>query len=77
MDKNSYKHLGLSDEQAIKVELHEKEKSIFSNKYYFSKWEEWDFDLTVFSKILESKQFEIFLKYQGKARKKYEEELSE
>lgn len=75
--KNSYSYLNLSNDQALMVEIHENDKSIFSDKHYFSVWEEFDFDLTVFSRILGSEQLEIFRNQQNTSRKRYGEELSE
>lgn len=50
----------MSSEQAELVYKFEKDKNYYSEKYYFSAWEEWDYELSAFRKILDTEQFNIF-----------------
>jgi hypothetical protein len=62
--KDRHPTLNLTFEQAEKVYRYEQEKDIYSDKHYFSVWEEWDYELTTFKEILNDEQFsayEIFL----------------
>ncbi len=75
--KDRFGYLNLTFEQAEKVYLHEKEKSTYSGKHFFSAWEEWDFDLSIFRKILKKDQLNDFKKEQIESIKNYEKFLIE
>lgn len=55
-----YKSLELSPAQAGQIFLHEQEKETSSEKHFFSIWEELDYDLTVFTSILNADQLKIY-----------------
>jgi hypothetical protein len=69
--KDRYQTLNLTFEQAALVYKFEKEKTGLSNKHYFSAWEEWDYDLFFFKKILSPEQFSIFEQEKNKAIENY------
>ncbi|WP_026897852.1 hypothetical protein [Daejeonella oryzae] len=52
--------LNLTFEQAEQIYKIEEDKSIYSEKQYFSAWEEMDYELSTFKKILNPKQFATF-----------------
>jgi len=63
--QDRYNHLRLTFQQAEQVYKFELEKNNYSDKHYFSVWEEWDFDLFTFRQILNEDQlskYETFLK---------------
>lgn len=67
----------LTFEQAEKVYLFEKEKDLYSNEYFFSTWEEYDYMLDNFQKILIGKQLKKFSAWLKEAIKRHEEFLIE
>lgn len=69
--KDRYDYLDLTFQQAERVNIHEKDKMLYSDKHLFSTWEEWDFDRTVFEKILDSKRFELFLQEQERVKEEH------
>jgi hypothetical protein len=75
--KSRFEYLNLTFEQAEKVYLHEEEKMTYSEKHFFSAWEEWDFDLSSFRKILNKGQFQDFEKRHQENIKRYEKSLIE
>ncbi|ADB36470.1 hypothetical protein [Spirosoma linguale] len=54
--KDRYQYLDLTFEQAKEIYLFEQDKDAYSGKYYFSTWEEWDYELAVFTEILNDDQ---------------------
>lgn len=48
--KERYHALNLTFEQAEQVYKFEEDKSIYSEKHYFSTWEEWDYELLTLRK---------------------------
>lgn len=50
----------LTNEQAKVINLFEQGKSTYSGKFYLSTWEEWDYELWAFEKILTAEQFSKF-----------------
>ncbi|MFD2918938.1 hypothetical protein ACFS6H_04390 [Terrimonas rubra] len=52
-----FQQFNLSEEQALRIYYHEKEKSIFQNNLHFSYWEEADHDLHFFRSVLKEEQF--------------------
>jgi hypothetical protein len=77
--KDRYQRYKLSFEQAEKVYLFEQEKdlSLHSQEYLFSDWEEYDYLLDNFQRILNEKQFKKFLIWHKEAIRKHEEYLIE
>ncbi|HAI36784.1 MAG TPA: hypothetical protein DCM40_00895 [Maribacter sp.] len=75
--KDRLGYLNLTFEQAEKVYLHEEDKMTYSEKHFFSEWEEWDFDLSLFRKILNKEKFQDFEKAHQENIKRYEKSLVE
>ena len=46
--RDRYQYLNLNMEEAEKIYLYEKIKDNYSDKHYFSDWEEMDFEVTTF-----------------------------
>ena len=69
--------LNLTFEQAEQVYKFEEDKNIYSKKYYFSTWEEWDYELSTFKKILNPEQFAIFEQSMKDAVENYQQSLIE
>lgn len=67
--------LNLTFEQAEQVYKFEEDKSIYSEKQYFSTWEEWDYELSTFKKILNQEQFAIFEQNMKEAVENYQQSL--
>ena len=75
--RQRYHQLNLSIEQAEKVYQFEKLKDIHLTKYSFSTWEEEDFMLDNFQKILDEKQLKKITAWQNKNRQLHEQDLRE
>jgi len=58
--KDRYHWLKLTLQQAEQIYNYEQELNTYSEKFYFSEWEEWDYELTVFRRILNSQQLKVF-----------------
>ncbi|MFC4262648.1 hypothetical protein ACFOWM_07155 [Ferruginibacter yonginensis] len=69
--------INLTIEQAKEINVFEQEKSIYSEKYYFSIWEEWDYELSTFKKILKPEQFAIFEQNVKNTVENYQQSLIE
>jgi len=69
--------LDLTFEQAEEVYKYEQNKSIESAKHYFSVWEEWDYEETVFREILNTEQFNHYIQLSKENRLAYELSLVE
>ena len=69
--------LDLTFEQAEQVYKFEEDKSTYSEKYFFSAWEEWDYELSAFKKILNPEQFSIFEQNMKEAIANYQQSLIE
>jgi hypothetical protein len=69
--------LNLTFEQAEQVYKFEEEKSIYSEKHYFSTWEELDYELSTFRKILNPEQFAIFEQNVKETVENYQQSLIE
>src|SRR5215204_4282396 len=67
----------LSKEQAEKMLMYEEEKSSGSSKYFFSTWEELDYEEVHFKEILTSSQFESYISERPNQLKQIEESLIE
>ncbi|MBT8314424.1 MAG: hypothetical protein KJP26_08175 [Maribacter sp.] len=74
--KDRFNRFNLTFAQAEQVYLHEKE-NIHSEKHFFSAWEEMDFNLTTFRKILNKDQFLKYEKEQIEGIKNHESFLIE
>jgi len=69
--------LNLTFEQAEEVFKFEQRKNPYSEKFYFSTWEEWDYELSTFKKILNTEQFAIFEQNTKDAVENYQKSLIE
>ncbi|MEO6720796.1 MAG: hypothetical protein ABIN67_10525 [Ferruginibacter sp.] len=69
--------LNLTFEQAEQVYNFEEDKSIYSDKQFFSTWEEWDYEFATFKKILNPEQFAIFQQNIKNAVESYQQSLIE
>ncbi len=74
---NAMLGITLDIEQAEKVFLFEKEKNSGSSKYFFSAWEELDYEQVIFQEILTPLQFEHYKSEKKLQLKQIEESLSE
>ena len=77
LTKDRYYQFRLTFEQAEKVYQFEQEKDLYSEEYYFSAWEEYDYILDNFRKILNDKQFKKFIGWHKDNIKRHEEFLIE
>lgn len=71
--KDRYHTLNLSFEQAEQVHRYEQEKNTFSDKHFFSVWEEWDYELTTFREILNEEQTKLYEEHLHASIKRYEQ----
>ncbi len=69
--------IDLTKDQAEKVFLYEQEKNSGSSKYFFSTWEELDYEEVKFREILTSSQFESYMSERPNQLKQIEESLIE
>ena len=69
--------LNLTFEQAEQVYKFEEDKTICSDKQYFSTWEEWDYEFYTFKRILNQEQFDIFEQNMKDAVENYQQSLIE
>lgn len=67
----------LSSEQARRIFLFEQGKGPFSGEYYLSTWEEWDYELWAFKKILTPEQFPHFQQKLNDSIEHYKRDLVE
>lgn len=58
--QDRYQYLSLSYAQAEQIYLHEQNMGTHSGTHYFSPWEEWNYEQTVFQDILNHDQFSIY-----------------
>jgi hypothetical protein len=58
--KDRYNWLKPTLRQAEEILNYEQERDTYSEKFYFSDWEEWDYELTVFRRILNSQQLKVY-----------------
>src|SRR6185312_5478736 len=75
--KDRHHALDLTFEQAEKVYKYEQEKDTYSEKHFFSAWEEWDYELTTFKEILDAEQFKNYENFLKENIQRYEESLIE
>ena len=73
--KDRHDQFKLTFEQAEKVYQFEKDKDLHSSEHYFSTWEEYDYMLDNFQKILNEKQLKKFFAWLNDNIKKHEEFL--
>lgn len=67
----------LTKDQAEKVFIYEQEKNAGSSKYYFSTWEELDYEEVKFKEILTSSQFQSYISKRPSQLKQIEKSLIE
>ena len=78
--ENRYKgthDIELTKEQAQQIVLYEEDKDFGSGKYFFSQWEELDYDEVMLKKILIPLQFESYMTERPRLLKQIEESLIE
>ncbi len=75
--KDRYHALDLTFEQAKKIFEYEQDKNTYSEKHFFSQWEEWDYELVTFKEILDAGQFKKYEKFLNKNILRYEKSLME
>lgn len=75
--KDRHHTLNLTFEQAEQVHRYEQEKNTYSDKHFFSVWEEWDYELTTFREILNEEQIKVYEEFLHANRKLYEQNLIE
>jgi len=75
--KDRYPELNLTFEQAEKVFKYVKDKDTYSDKHYFSAWEEWDYELSTFKEILNADQFKKYQTVLNENIQRYEQSLIE
>lgn len=75
--QDRHQYLSLTYEQAEKIYRFEQDKDIYSNKHFFSFWEERDYELATFSEILNDEQLRIYKTFFKKGIEGYERSLIE
>jgi hypothetical protein len=75
--KARHNGLNLTFGQAEQIYMFEEDAGIYSDKYHFSAWEQWDYELSAFGKILNPEQFVIFGKHIQDAVENYQQSLIE
>ena len=75
--KDRHHALDLSFEQAEQIYQYEQDKDTYSQKHYFSVWEEWDYEISSFRQILTAKQLEGYEEYMNQNIKRHEQWLIE
>ena len=75
--KERHHALNLTFEQAEQVFKYEQDKNINSEKHYFSVWEEWDYEITIFRQILTVDQLKGYEEYMNENIKRHEQWLIE
>lgn len=75
--RDRYQYLNLTYEQAEKVYKYEQDKDTYSEKHFFSVWEEWDYELTTFREILNDDQFKNYETFLKENIQRYEQSLIE
>lgn len=75
--KERYYQFKLTLKQAERVFQFEQDKFLPSGEHYFSSWEEYDYMLDNFQKVLDEKQLKKFLVWQKENIKRHEEHLIE
>ena len=75
--RDRYAYLSLTFEQAELIYKYELERDTNSDKYYFSQWEEWDFELTSFQEILAGEQLNGYQKFRNESIESYIKNLIE
>jgi len=73
--RDRYQYLNLTNEQAGEVYKYEEDKSTYSDKHYFSVWEEWDYELTTFREILNNEQLNNYESSLNENIRQYEQSL--
>ena len=75
--KDRHHALNLTFEQAEKVYKYEQDKDTYSEKHYFSAWEEWDYELSTFKEILNAEQFRNYETFLNESIRRYQQNLIE
>lgn len=75
--KDRHHALNLSFEQAEQIYKYEQDKNKFSEKHYFSVWEEWDYEISTFRQILTTAQLKGYEEYMYENIKRHEQWLVE
>lgn len=75
--KDRHNELDLSFEQAEKIYQYEQIKGAYSDKHYFSVWEEWDYEWTTFKEILYPNQLNKYEQFLSENSKRHIQNLIE
>lgn len=75
--KDRHHALDLTFEQAEKICKYEQDRDTYSDKHYFTPWEECDYEFTVFREILGKDQIVVYEKFLAENTKRYEQGLIE
>ena len=75
--RDRYQYLNLTYEQAEKLHKYEQDKDTYSDKHFFSVWEEWDYELTTFREILNDEQLNNYETFLKENIQRYEQSLIE
>lgn len=67
--------LKLTTDQAKQVHQYEQEKNTYFDKHYFSAWEDWDYEMTIFKEILTKEQLVIYEASLKQNIQRYEQSL--
>lgn len=73
--KARHQGLNLTFEQAKQIYQFEQDRDSYSEKYYFSAWEEWDYELSTFRQILTADQLKTYKENNEESIKRYEQSL--
>lgn len=75
--RDRHEYLNLSYEQAEKIYAYEQDKGLYSEKHYFSAWEEFDYELTTYQEILTDEQLRIYEPLLRSSIERYKQDLKE
>jgi hypothetical protein len=75
--RDRYEYLNLTYEQAEEIHKYQQDKDTYSNKHFFSFWEEQDYELTIFTGILNQEQLKSYEAFLKENIKRYEQSLIE
>jgi|GEM_PF-1729207 len=73
--RGRYHYLNLTFDQAEKIYNYQQDKDIYSDKHFFSVWEEWDYERTAFREALNDEQFGKYDQLLQQQIKQYEQNL--
>jgi len=74
---NATYDLVLTIGQAKKIYKYEQDRDTYSDKHFFSAWEEWDYELSTFKEVLNDEQFKTYETFLKENIQRYEQNLVE